>query len=151
MVPKNLLPSVIPLLPVVDQANPLAGEASVLMTYAVVASCVELLFVAGVVPVEILLSAAAPVTVSVPPMDVLPPILVAPLIPVPPVTMSAPLFIAVEAVALEMVVMPEILVVASVEVFCTVKLLNVFVAVPAAVIPLLKVASPRILPEPVIS
>ena len=47
--------------------------------------------------------------------------------------------------------MPEILVVASVEVFCTVKLLNVFVAVPAAVIPLLKVASPRILPEPVIS
>ena len=116
-----------------------------------VASCVELLLVAGVVPVEMLLSAAAPVTVSVPPMEVLPPILVAPLMPVPPVTMSAPLFIAVEAVALEMVVMPAILVVLSAEVCPTVKLLKVLAAEPDAVIPLLKVASPRILPLPVMS
>ena len=107
--------------------------------------------VGAVVPVEILLSAAAPVTMSVPPIAVLPPILVAPLIPAPPVTMSAPLFIAVEAVALEMVVIPDILVVLSVEVCPTDKLLKLLVAVPVAVIPFVKVASPRMNPLPVIS
>ena len=90
-----------------------------------VASLVELSFVAGVVPVEILLSDAAPVTTSVPPILVLPPILVDPPIPTPPPTISAPLFVALEAVALEIVVTPEILVAASVEMFCTVTLLSV--------------------------
>jgi hypothetical protein len=71
--------------------------------------------------------------------------------PAPPATTSAPLLIAVEAVALEMVVIPAILVVASVDVCATVKLLSVLAAVPEAVIPLVKVASPRIVPLPVIS
>jgi hypothetical protein len=46
----------------------------VFITYAVVASCVELLFVAGVVPYEILLSVATPPTVNAPDIVVAPPI-----------------------------------------------------------------------------
>ena len=74
-----------------------------------------------------------------------------PLIPVPPLTMSAPLLMAVEAVELLMVVTPEILVVLSVELLVTDKLLKVLVAAPDEVIPFVKVASPRMVPLPLIS
>ena len=129
----------------------MAGDANVLITYAVVASFVELSFVAGVVPVDTLLSAVAPVTTSVPPTVVFPEILVAPPIPTPPLTISAPLPLAVDAVALETVATPEMFVVLSVDTLLTVTLLSVLAAVPDDVIPFVNVASPLIKPLPEIS
>ena len=107
-----------------------------------VASLVELSLVVGVVPNEMLLSVVAPAMVVVPAMVVLPATFKLPPMPVPPLTISAPLVVAEEAVALVMLVTPDILVVASVEVFCTVILSSVLALVPEAVMPLAKEAAP---------
>ena len=77
------------------------------------------------VPKEILLSVVGPVMVVAPLMLVLPATFKLPPMPVPPLTISAPVLVALEAVELEIVVTPEMLVAASVEVFCTVTLLSV--------------------------
>jgi hypothetical protein len=122
----------------------------VFITYAVVASCVELLFVAGVVPKEILFSVVVPATVNELAIVVAPPIFVLPTIPTPPLTVSAPVDVDDDAVAFVILVIPLILVAASDDAFTTDKLSIVFAFVDVAVIPPLKLARPDVLDVPVV-
>ena len=137
-------------LPVVLHAKPLVGDASVFITYAVVASCVELLLVAGVVPKDILLSLVAPPTVSAPDIVVAPPIYVSPTIPTPPLTVSAPVVVDDDPAPFVIFVTPLILVAASEDALTTAKLSIVFAFVDVAVIPPLKLARPAVLDVPVV-
>jgi hypothetical protein len=131
-------------------AKPLAGDASVFITYAVVASCVELLFVAGVVPYEILLSVVTPPTVNAPDIVVAPPINVLPTIPTPPLTLNAPDVVEEAAAPFVILVIPLILVAASDDAFTTTTLSIVFTLADVAVIPPLKLARPVVLDVPAV-
>ena len=137
-------------LPVVLHAKPLVGDASVFITYAVVASLVELSFVVGVVPKEMLLSVVVPPTVNALDSVVAPPINVLPTIPTPPLTVNAPDVVEEDAAPFVIFVIPLILVTASDDAFTTTKLSIVFTFVDVAVIPPLKLARPTVLDVPAV-
>ena len=120
------------------------------ITYAVVASCVELLFVAGVVPKEILLSVVVPPTVNELAIVVAPPIFVLPTIPTPPLTVNAPVVVDDDAAPFVIFVTPLILVAASDDALTTTTLSIVFTFDDATVIPPLKLARPPVLDVPVV-
>ena len=120
------------------------------ITYAVVASCVELLFVAGVVPKEILLSVVVPPTVNELAIVAAPPIFVLPTIPTPPLTVNAPVVVDDDAVPFVIFVTPLILVAASDDALTTTTLSIVFTFADVAVMPPLKLARPDVLEVPVV-